>query len=71
MFDEYGYFKEYYINGKFVGIVNDIEKDREIMGFFGSKTETTTEIVILSNNKKIKPNTIVTTQLHYLNGTKK
>ena len=70
MFIQHGYFKEYYINNKYIGTVNNVEKDRDVMGFFGSKTETISETITLSNKKTIKPNTTVTTQLQFLNGKK-
>ena len=71
MFSFNGYFKEYYINKKFIGMVNNVEKDRETMGFFGSKEEITKSDIILSNKKVIKANTAVVTQLHFINGSKK
>lgn len=70
-FEQHGYFKEYYIDGKFIGVVNDVEKDRLILGFFGQQLSITKKDILLSNKKKIKKGTIVQTQLHYLNGKMK
>ena len=70
MFKQEGYFKEYWIDGKYIGTVNRVEKDRDIMGFYGRKEEITTEIIMLSNKKIIKPNTKVTTQIEILCGKK-
>ena len=68
MFSEYGYFKEYYIGTKYIGTLNNVAKDRDIMGFHGTKEEITMKEIVLSNKKKIKINTKVTTQLQILNG---
>lgn len=43
MFEHLGYFKEYYIDNKFIGTI-PCEKDQEI-GYEGRKTSTTTEKV--------------------------
>jgi len=67
MFEHLGYFKEYYIDGKFIGSIN-CEKDREIIGYDGRRIETTTEEIVLSNKKKIKKGTEVKTFLYPLNG---
>lgn len=68
MFKKFGYFKEYYINGKYIGTINNVKKDRDIMGFYGRKSEIITEKLILSNKKIIKSQTNVTTQLEILCG---
>lgn len=61
-----GYFKEYYtIEGKLLGLVYNVEKDRDQFGWFGQKTETLTDDIIMNNNnKKVKKGTKVKTQLH-------
>lgn len=70
MFEQQGYFKEYYIGLTYIGTVNNVEKDRDVMGFFGMKEETLSETITFKNKKSIKKNTIVKTQLQILNGKK-
>jgi hypothetical protein len=65
MFKTFGYFKEYYINNKYIGSL-DCEKDRDIYGFFGKKIETIESNLTLSNNRKIKQGEQVTTFLFEL-----
>ena len=62
MFTEFGHFKEYYIENKFIGVI-DCEKDREIYGHFGRKIETLDEDVETSNKRKIKKGTSVMTMI--------
>lgn len=66
-FEHLGYFKEYYIGIKPIGTIN-CEKDREIMGYEGRIKEVLEEEITLSNNRKIKKGTEVTTILYPLNG---
>ena len=68
MFKEIGYFKEYYSKGKFLGTVNNCEKDRDIIGYNGKKVEILESDLILDNNKKIKSLTEVTTMLYPMCG---
>lgn len=67
MFEDLGFFKEYYIDGKFIGTTPS-EKDRETIGYLGRKTETTKEKIECSNGKKIKSGIEVTTYLYPLTG---
>jgi len=67
MFKVFGYYKEYYINGKFIGFIKS-EKDREIFGFYGQRKEIVLDTIILDNKRKIKKDTEVVTQLFPLNG---
>jgi len=67
MFDVIGYFREYYIGSKFIGTVI-CEKDRETIGYEGQQKEILTELLILTNGKKIKKGTEVKTLLYPLNG---
>ena len=66
-FEQFGFYKEYYFNGKFIG-TKPTEKDRETMGYFGRKNETLSETITLPNGKKIKANSVVETQLFPLCG---
>lgn len=66
-FEHLGYFKEYSVNGKFIGTLPS-EKDREVFGYLGKIEEVTTEEIIFRNKKKIKKGTLVQTQLFPLCG---
>lgn len=67
MFEDLGYYKEYYVNKKFIGTLI-CEKDRELIGYEGRKTEITTEIITLKNKKVIKKGVEVRTILYPLCG---
>ena len=67
MFEDLGYFKEYFVDGKFIGTCK-CEKDRDVIGYSGMKKETVTETIILDNKKKIKSGTIADTYLYPLTG---
>ena len=56
MFEHLGWFREYFVNGKYIGTVK-CEKDREVVGYDGRVTETTTDFILLDNGKKIKRGT--------------
>lgn len=66
MFEQKGYFKEYWLNGKFIG-TKECEKDREEMGYFGRRKEIVKETLTFKT-KIIKAGTEVETQLHILCG---
>lgn len=67
MFEEIGFYKEFYIDSKLIGICN-CEKDREVLGYLGKKKETFNSEIILTNKKKIKANVEYTTIIYPLNG---
>lgn len=69
MFQQFGFFKEYYINDKFIGFIKS-EQDREKIGFNGRKNEIINNDLILENKKKIKAGTNVVTILYPLCGQK-
>lgn len=69
MFEILGYFKEYYIDNKFIGSIK-CDKDRDVIGYSGMIKEIIKEPIILENGKKIKANTSVITILYPLNGKK-
>ena len=69
MFEEIGYYKEFYIKSKFIGLLHGVECDR-VIGYNGKKIEVLQTDVILSNNKKIKSGTEVMTMIYPLNGKK-
>ncbi len=70
MFVELGFFREYYINGKFIGTIN-CEKDRENVGYYGRRVETLENKIECSNGKKIKEGIEVTTIIYPLTGKMK
>lgn len=59
------YFKEYYVENKFIGTTNCELEGREI-GYFGRKKEVLKDLLITDNKKKIKPNTEVLTIIYPL-----
>lgn len=67
IFEEIGFFKEYWINNKFVGYCL-CEKDRELTGYHGRQEETSNEEIILTNKKKIKPGVTAITTIYPLCG---
>ena len=62
-----GYFKEYYIDKKFIGTL-DCKKDSDVFGYYSKKKVTLDEDVILDNKKKLKKGQEVYTMLFPLNG---
>lgn len=71
MFTELGYYKEYYIAGKFIGVVEEVEKDRDTIGFFGKRNEIVVETIRCTNGRIIKPGTEIMTIIYPLCGAKK
>jgi len=69
MFQELGYFKEYYVNNKYVGTL-PCEKDREVIGYNGRQKEIITAKIVFKNNKSIKAGIEVETFLYPLCGLK-
>ena len=67
MFSNFGYYKEYYLNGKYIGSIKT-DKDRNIIGYNGKLNENIDSIIILDNKKKLKLNTIYQTILYPLCG---
>jgi len=66
-FSIFGYFREYYVNGKFIGSMN-CEKDRDTFGYYGAINETLQTNIRLDNGKKIKAGQTVKTLLFPLCG---
>lgn len=67
MFELIGYYKEYWIENKFLGTLS-CEKDRDEIGYAGRKKEILSEQIVLQNKRKIKAGTEVMTYLYPLNG---
>ena len=68
IFEHIGYGKDYYVNNKYIGSTSQEDKDRDVYGYGGKKTEILEHDVICTNKKKIKANTTVVTQLFPLCG---
>jgi len=68
MFEHVGYFKEYYVKGKFIGTCKILEKDREKVGYEGKIIEVLIEDIITDNNRTIKKGETVATLLYPLCG---
>jgi len=69
-FNNFGFFKEYYIGNKFIGSL-PCEKDREDVGYIGRKEEKLKDTVVFRNKKKIKSGESVTTIIYPLCGRMK
>ena len=67
MFKELGYYKEYYIDNKYVGSIK-CEKDRDVIGYSGKKNEVLDLEITLENKKKLKANIEYQTILYPLCG---
>jgi hypothetical protein len=67
MFEELGYFKEYFIGNKSIGTL-PCEKEREVMGYTGRVSEMLKNEIVLSNGKKIKAGTTVISVIYPLCG---
>lgn len=67
MFEELGYYREYYIDRKFKGSIK-CQKDRELIGYFGRETSITTDKITLDNGKIIKKDVEVMTMIYPQNG---
>lgn len=70
IFEIVGYSKDYFLNGKYIGSLSYVEKDREYFGFYGRQTEILKEDIILNKNKKIKKDSVVVTELQKICGKK-
>jgi hypothetical protein len=57
------FYKEFYIESKFIGQL-PCERDREEIGYYGRQKTVLTEDVILTNKKRIKKGTEVNTLIY-------
>jgi hypothetical protein len=67
IFEIKGYSKDIYVNGKYVGSITLEEPDRIVFGYFGRKTETTSDDIVV-NKKKIKKGQQIVTELQKICG---
>lgn len=67
IFQDLGYFREYYVGRKLVGQMK-CEKDRELTGYAGRLFTQTIESLVLDNGKKIKAGTEIMTMIYPLCG---
>lgn len=66
IFENKGYFREYYVGDKYIGYVK-CEKDRETLGWYGKQTHIAEENIIVGK-RTIKKGTEYTTQLQMICG---
>ncbi len=71
IFKDLGFFREYFVNGKFIGTVLIDKPDRDIIGYYGRIDATATENIKLQSNKIIKKGTNYYTRIYPLCGEKK
>ena len=67
IFETKGFFKDYFLDGKFIGSLMNVEKDRDVFGYYGRKKEILTENIKFKN-KTLKKGTTVTTELQVICG---
>lgn len=67
-FETIGYSKDIFYNGRYFGSVRLDEKDRETIGYYGRREETTDVDIKFKNKPKIPAGSIIMTQIHPLNG---
>ncbi len=67
MFEEVGFYKDYFVNGKYTGSLV-CDKDRDVFGYQGRINEIVNDNLILTNKKKIKKGTEVMTILQIICG---
>jgi len=68
VFNQIGFSKDYYHNGKYIGSERVQDQDRTEFGYAGRKTEVLSETKVFRNKKKIKAGETVVTELFPLNG---
>lgn len=66
-FEHLGYFKEYYLNCKFIGTLK-CDKDRDTFGYFGRQKEVLKSNITLENKKVLKQGLEIETMLFPLCG---
>lgn len=66
-FEQHGFYKDYYCNGKYIGSMKT-EKDREVLGYDGRKTEILGEPIVFSKTKKIRKGAEVITEIYPICG---
>lgn len=66
-FEIFGYSVDYRLNGRYIGSITIDEPDRKTMGYYGKRTETLENDLVIKN-KKYKKGTVVTTECYPLCG---
>lgn len=69
-FEQLGFYKDYYSSDglKYLGSIQNVEKDRDAFGYYGRKKETIETDIIFNNKKRIKKGTEILTELQILCG---
>lgn len=70
-FEIFGWFREYYVDGKFIGAVRITEPDRTHIGYAGRTNTILMRDITLNNKKRLKSGISVDTILYPLCGKKK
>lgn len=70
LFEHGGYYKEYYVNGKYIGSKKFDTENLLLsrVGYMGREKSILTELILLENGKQIKAGTQVTTLVYPLCG---
>jgi len=71
LFEVFGYFKEYWEAGKFLGIKHCEKPEREVYGYYSKSPEIAKEEIILKNGKKIPKGHKYYTRVYPFCGKKK
>ena len=67
-FEIIGYFKEWFLNGKFIGTTLMTEPEQDVFGYYSQKQETINEDTITSEGKLLKSGLQYKTYQHVLCG---
>ena len=70
-FEYLGYFLEYLVDGKFIGVINIDKPDREEIGYYGKIDAIAEKDIIFKNKKRIKKGQHYYTRMYPLCGQKK
>jgi hypothetical protein len=69
-FQDLGFFLEYHVDNKFIGIISIIENPRDCVGYYSRKEEIANEDINFKNGKKITKGTKLTSYVYPMCGKK-
>jgi hypothetical protein len=69
-FQDLGFFLEYHVDNKFIGIISIIENPRDCVGYYSRIEETANEDIKFKNGKVIKKGTKLTSYVYPMCGKK-
>ena len=67
-FEYIGWFKDYYLDGKYMGSVNIEHPDREVTGYNGRMVEVIQQTIKTNTKKTLKVGMVVKTEIYPLCG---